>query len=183
MKCAKAKNLISAFSDGELDERQCAAVRHHLDVCPDCARQYVHYEASLGELRADFHALAVSVTAPDALWTSVSQALADKPAPHVPNPWERASARFSPIFDATSAVARNPVGAASYAAVLILCVVAALSALFWSALRQPNTALCRTETKKLVTFTARLTNNGEVLTDAKSRRYVLVLDSRERWLR
>lgn len=62
--CAKIQELISEMLDGELSERDCAAIEAHIKLCPQCAAMY-----------ADFAALSEGV---GELWTEVPAGLHDK---------------------------------------------------------------------------------------------------------
>ncbi len=40
MNCQKARNLISAYLDGELGGQEMLAIRHHLNGCAECSGEY-----------------------------------------------------------------------------------------------------------------------------------------------
>lgn len=44
MACEQVEALLGALADGELNKRQAAAVREHLDGCPSCARKLADLE-------------------------------------------------------------------------------------------------------------------------------------------
>ena len=183
MRCSEARNLFSVHIDGELSEREQREVTSHLESCHDCAREFARYQASADDLKRDFHAVASSVQAPAELWAGVRAAISDQ-APVTAFPTAgRAIAGLSALLDRATEYARRPVAAAVAATAAGVCLVLVLSSLFSCALRQPTIALSRMQTRQLADFTVRVTNDGKVQTGARYRNYVLVLDSRDRWLR
>ena len=183
MRCSKARNLFSALYDGELDARRGRTLRHHLESCRACADEYARYQLSARNLDLGVRNLASQAGATAALWSSVRARLeAERNASTSAAPgW--LSSRAASAFDRAAPLLRTPAAAAATAVVVIACLALALSGLFSAALRQPITAMIRTQTRTMVAFTVRRTEDGKLWTDARSRKYVLVLDASERWLR
>jgi len=50
MSCKKYKILLSAYVDGEITAKEESALKKHLKVCPDCAKELEH----LGQVRNIF---------------------------------------------------------------------------------------------------------------------------------
>lgn len=58
--CRQLIDSLMAYLDGELDERQSAALRRHLDVCPSCVNYTKSYrsavDAAIAAMRQRPHA-------------------------------------------------------------------------------------------------------------------------------
>ncbi len=52
MTCRKAKKLIPLYAGDDLQPRLLAAVRAHVDACPDCSGELGEYRESLSRLKA-----------------------------------------------------------------------------------------------------------------------------------
>ena len=51
--CEKYRELISASIDDELDDAECAALKKHLEACPDCRRISEAFSAISGGIQAE----------------------------------------------------------------------------------------------------------------------------------
>lgn len=63
MSCAKVRNLLSAYVDGELESREMAAVRAHLQMCPSCCAEC----DEIRSIREKLHRLPQKAAPPDLL--------------------------------------------------------------------------------------------------------------------
>lgn len=176
MKCAQVRNLFSMLVDGELDPRRRLLLEEHLASCESCAEKFAAYQAADRSLRADIAALAQPAGLQADLWPSVRTRLAQTPE-------SRLAALTSRSSKAFASLARRPAAALGAAALAATAMFLALSAIFAAAMRPPDVAMSRTQTRQLVAFTIRVTRDGRIVSDAKSREYVLLLDARDRWLR
>jgi len=75
MKCQSARLLIEPYIDGELDASQTAAMREHLEDCPDCAKAHQR----LARLSANLRTMAPRYTAPDELRKRIMQRTRTQP--------------------------------------------------------------------------------------------------------
>lgn len=72
MRCRDVDDLVTAYVDGELDERRSSALRGHLRVCTACAER-VEDEARLREAAGSLQPL----DPPAELWAAIDARLAD----------------------------------------------------------------------------------------------------------
>jgi hypothetical protein len=72
MRCRDIDRLVTAYVDGELDERRSSALRGHLRVCEVCAAR-VEDEAALRKAAGGLEPL----EAPSALWSAIDARLAE----------------------------------------------------------------------------------------------------------
>lgn len=70
MICERARELMSAFYDQELEPDTKAAVREHLDSCPECAEQLAQFR-ELSSLAADMRQPQV----PAGMWSAIDASL------------------------------------------------------------------------------------------------------------
>ena len=59
MTCRKAKKLLPLYAGADLRPRSTAAVRAHVDACPDCWKELGEYRESLAQLKAAANAESV----------------------------------------------------------------------------------------------------------------------------
>ena len=90
MRCHDIDDLVTAYVDGELDERRSSAVRGHLRVCSTCAER-VEDEARLREAASSLEPL----DPPAELWSAIDGRLAEAEIADARRPrvwlwWQRA---------------------------------------------------------------------------------------------
>ncbi len=69
--CEEAFRKLDDFVDRELSDVEMARIRHHLEVCEACAREFAYHRSVLHELRVKVGRLA----APETLRTRLTDAL------------------------------------------------------------------------------------------------------------
>lgn len=82
MNCARARQMLDAFVDGELDSATAAEIDLHLSGCKDCAGARTEKVALLERVRAE----APHFAAPTALRASIDRALAQADTQKANNP-------------------------------------------------------------------------------------------------
>jgi len=90
MRCRDVDQLVTAYVDGELDERRSSALRGHLRVCADCAER-VEDEARVREAAGSLEPL----DPPADLWSAIDARLAEAEIADARRPrlwlwWQRA---------------------------------------------------------------------------------------------
>lgn len=88
MNCESVREFMSAYFDQELTPDQEAAMREHLEDCPDCAQQLAEF-AELSSLAAEMRPPQV----PAGMWSSINASLNAQKHEGVPTdlPWRRLS--------------------------------------------------------------------------------------------
>ena len=74
--CSKAKELLSSFYDGELDDDQQLAISNHVECCESCSSELSGYAVLSNECNK-----IEDVSPPAAMWTSLESQIALQQAP------------------------------------------------------------------------------------------------------
>jgi anti-sigma factor (TIGR02949 family) len=100
MNCAEAGRWIDALLDGELDSKNDAEVREHLEGCPACKQRYEAKRA----LSTNMRRLELGYTAPESLRSRIAAALEAEAAAGAPAP----AAQTSNVVPLSGTARRRP---------------------------------------------------------------------------